>query len=129
MLTFDNFKDDEIFMELGDMDVQMMPVDDFYPKPQGDTGKVKMLKKMQRPANKWVLSESVRRADCTHMHYWKKAGGDQNRLDNELVDSLHPKSSSNVPSAAPATAVAAAVGAPGNRSKPARFVKYTEEEY
>ena len=46
MLTFDDFKDDEIFMELGDMDVQMMPVDDFYTKLQDDAGMVKMLSKM-----------------------------------------------------------------------------------
>ena len=67
------------------------------------------------------------------MHYWKKAQGavegnsdesDQNGLDHEPAG---PKPT-NVPSVAAATAVAAA-GAPGNRSKPARLVKYTEEEY
>ena len=79
--------------------------------------------------NKWVLSESERRADCTHMHYWKKADeSDQNGLGHEPADPFRPKPS-NVPSAAPATAVSAAVWATGNRSKPARFVKYTEEEY
>ena len=70
---------------------------------------------------KWVLSESERHADCTHMHYWKKEGhaAEGNANDNAPLDKkpLADK------------AGAAAVAAPGNRSKPARFVKYTEEEY
>ena len=124
MLTLDVIKDDEIFMELGDMDVQMMPVDDFYTKLQDDAGMVKMLSKMQRPVKKWVLSESTRRADCTHMHYWKKEGQvvDGNSNDIAIADPLNAKLATD-------KATAAAVGAPGSRSKPARFVKYTEEEY
>ena len=65
------------------------------------------------------------------MHYWKKEGqaaegnlgeSDRNVLDRAPVDLLNAKPSAD-------KAGAAAVGAPGNRSKPARFVKYTEEEY